>query len=113
MTEEAFQAALRPGHGEFGRPIDVKANFFEIVHSGIQNLHHYHITILPSAALTIKYRRKVWKTFEERERLRGIFKNIKPVHDYHSNLFTIQPLELGEENRRDFQVTLYPILDSF
>ncbi|KAG1144877.1 hypothetical protein G6F37_004077 [Rhizopus arrhizus] len=104
MSLQLTELVKRPGAGKGGKPVRVRANFFEVTNIGTSNVHHYDVTIDPPSAPPAVYR-KVWKCFEDSDG-QGILKGIKTVYDGRKNVFSPKPLPLGEENAMQFEVEL-------
>ncbi|KAG1056148.1 hypothetical protein G6F46_003280 [Rhizopus delemar] len=104
MSLQLTELVKRPGAGRAGKPVRVRANFFEVTNFGVNNVHHYDVTIDPPSAPPAVYR-KVWKSFEDLDG-QGILKGIKTVYDGRKNVFSPKPLPLGEENAMQFEVEL-------
>ena len=96
-----FVCPRRPNLGRDGKPIMLKANHFQIsMPRGY--LHHYSISIVPD-----KCPRKVNRDIIETmvNAYSKIFGTRKPVFDGRSNLYTRDPLPIGNEPV-DLEVTL-------
>ncbi|OBZ91340.1 Protein argonaute 1 [Choanephora cucurbitarum] len=104
MSLELTELVKRPGAGKAGRPVRVRANFFEVTSFPTQNIHHYDVTIDPPTAPALLYR-KIWKSFEDVNG-HGILNGIKAVFDGRKNVFSPKPLPLGEEQAKQFEVEL-------
>ncbi|CAB4483319.1 unnamed protein product [Rhizophagus irregularis] len=91
----------RPGLGRLGRPVRVRANFFEVTALPDANIHHYDIDISPEVPPAMN--RKIYKHFEALHSEKDLGK-IKPVYDGRKNLYTAKPLPFGESAA--FDVTL-------
>jgi hypothetical protein len=108
MSLQLTELVKRPGAGRGGKPVRVRANFFEVTNFGVNNVHHYDVTIDPPSAPPAVYR-KVWKCFEDSDG-QGILKGIKTVYDGRKNVFSPKPLPLGEENAMQFEVCFFFII---
>ena len=86
--------------GRLGRPIKVRANFFEIKKLPDANIHHYDVTITPEVPPALN--RKIYKHFEEVNS--EALGKIKPVYDGRKNLYTAKPLPFDGD--ATFDVTL-------
>lgn len=79
--------------GEVGRPIKLRANHFPI---SITNcyLHHYKVDIQPDSCP-----RKVNREIIQRmvHAYNKLFGKLKPVFDGHSNLYSKDPLPIGND----------------
>lgn len=111
MSLQLTDLVKRPGAGKVGKPVRVRANFFEVTSFPTQNIHHYDVTIDPADAPPALYR-KVWKQFEDSNG-QGILTGIKTVFDGRKNVFSPKPLNLGEEHAMQFEVSFSFILFSF
>jgi len=67
----------RPGLGREGRPLKVRANFFEVQSLPQQDLHHYDVTITPDVPPALN--RRIFQQFEDM--YRADLANIKTVFD--------------------------------
>ena len=74
--------------GRLGRPIKVRANFFEIKKLPDTNIHHYDVTITPEVPPALN--RRIYMHFEETNS--EALGRIKPVYDDRKNLYTVKPL---------------------
>ncbi|CAI2189473.1 4647_t:CDS:2 [Funneliformis geosporum] len=91
----------RPGLGCAGRPIKVKANFFEVTYLADTKIHHYDVIITPEVPPTLN--RRIYSQFE------ALFAgDIKPVFDGRRNIFTARPLPFGDTDSFD----IYPPEDA-
>ncbi|KAI8979787.1 hypothetical protein BDF20DRAFT_871692 [Mycotypha africana] len=104
MSFQLTELVQRPGAGRNGRPVNVRANFFEVTSFPTQNIHHYDVTIDPSGTPTKLYR-EIWKSFEATNG-QGTLNGIKAIFDGRKNIFSPKPLPLGEENAKQFDVEL-------
>ncbi|CAB4400131.1 unnamed protein product [Rhizophagus irregularis] len=88
MEKETFQIIKRPGIGNKGEPIKVRANFFEVTKMQKTKIIHYDVTIKPEVPPRLN--RKVFNLFSEKnqEALGGV----RPVFDGRTNMFTHKPL---------------------
>lgn len=102
MSLELTELVKRPGAGKVGKPVRVRANFFEVTSFPTQNIHHYDVTIDPPSAPPAVYR-KVWKCFEDANG-QGILTGIKTIFDGRKNVFSPKVLNLGEEQAMQFEV---------
>ncbi|KAG0956894.1 hypothetical protein G6F60_001859 [Rhizopus arrhizus] len=90
MSLQLTELVKRPGAGRGGKHVRVRAKFFEVTNLGVDNVHHYDVTIdPPSAPLAVN--RKVWKSFEDLDG-QGILKGIKTVYDGRKNVFSPKSL---------------------
>ncbi|KAG1714625.1 Protein argonaute-2 [Nymphon striatum] len=99
--QPGFICPRRPNVGVEGRAILLRANHFQIsVPRGF--IHHYDITIQPD-----KCPRKVNRDIIETMVLAysKIFGNLKPVFDGRKNLYTRDPIPIGND-RVELEVTL-------
>jgi eukaryotic translation initiation factor 2C len=76
----------RPGFGRLGRPIRIRANYFEITNLPGSNIHHYDIDISPEVPPTLN--RKIFQIAE------NSFYGIRAVFDGRRNVYTIRPLDV-------------------
>jgi len=89
-----FICPRRPNLGRDGRPIQLKANHFQIsMPRGF--IHHYLINIQPD-----KCPRKVNRDIIETmvQAYGKIFNNLKPVFDGRNNMYTRDPLPIGNDS---------------
>ena len=89
-----FICPRRPNLGRDGRPIQLKANHFQIsMPRGF--IHHYLINIQPD-----KCPRKVNRDIIETmvHAYGKIFNNLKPVFDGRNNMYTRDPLPIGNDS---------------
>jgi hypothetical protein len=110
MSVNLTELVKRPGAGKVGKPVRVRANFFEVTNFTNGNIHHYDVTLDPPSTPPA-VQRKVWKTFEDTDG-QGILKGIKTVYDGRKNVFSPKPLPLGEDNAMQFEV-IYHLLALF
>ncbi|XP_050315096.1 protein argonaute-2 isoform X3 [Anthonomus grandis grandis] len=96
-----FQCPRRPNLGREGRPIGLKANHFQI---GMPRgfVHHYDVNIQPDKCPR-KVNREIIETMVKS--YTKIFTNLKPVFDGRNNLYTRDPLPIGN-SREELEVTL-------
>ncbi|KAJ3051715.1 hypothetical protein HK097_007259, partial [Rhizophlyctis rosea] len=80
----------RPGMGNSGRQIQVRANFFPITSLPGANIHHYDIQILPDVPPAKN--RKIYQLWEDDALLSGVLGGVRPVFDGRKNLFAARPL---------------------
>ncbi|KAI7907008.1 Piwi domain-containing protein [Cokeromyces recurvatus] len=106
MSLELTELVKRPGAGRAGKPVRVRANFFEVTAFPTQNIHHYDVTFDPAGMPAVLYR-KIWKAFEDTNG-QGILNGIKAVFDGRKNVFSPKPLNLGEEQAKQFEIELEP-----
>ncbi|KAI9272608.1 Piwi domain-containing protein [Sporodiniella umbellata] len=104
MSLQLTELVQRPGAGKSGKPVRVRANYFEVTNFITSNVHHYDVTIDPPSVPPAIYR-KVWKAFEDLDG-QGILKGIKTVYDGRKNVFSPKALPLGEEQAMAFEVEL-------
>ncbi|KAG1056249.1 hypothetical protein G6F43_001845 [Rhizopus delemar] len=104
MSLKLTELVTRPGAGKAGKPVRVRANFFEVASFITSNVFHYDVTIDPPSAPPAVYR-KVWKAFEDSNG-QGILVGIKTIYDGRKNVFSPKALPLGEENAKQFEVNL-------
>ncbi|XP_060520779.1 protein argonaute-2 isoform X2 [Cylas formicarius] len=96
-----FQCPRRPNLGREGRPIGLKANHFQIsMPRGY--VHHYDVNIQPDKCPR-KVNREIIETMVKS--YGKIFGNLKPVFDGRNNLYTRDPLPIGNA-REELEVTL-------
>ncbi|XP_039282440.1 protein argonaute-2 isoform X3 [Nilaparvata lugens] len=96
-----FNCPRRPNLGREGRPIVLRANHFQItMPRGF--VHHYDINIQPDKCPR-KVNREIIETMVTA--YSKIFGNLKPVFDGRSNLYTRDPLPIGND-RMELEVTL-------
>ncbi|XP_021965366.1 protein argonaute-2 isoform X2 [Folsomia candida] len=96
-----FLCPRRPNLGHEGRPIILKANHFQIsMPRGF--IHHYDVSIQPDKCPR-KVNREIIETMVHA--YSKIFGTLKPVFDGRSNLYTRDPLPIGND-RVDLEVTL-------
>ncbi|EIE85427.1 hypothetical protein G6F46_009276 [Rhizopus delemar] len=104
MSLKLTELVTRPGAGKAGKPVRVRANFFEVASFITSNVFHYDVTIDPPSAPPAVYR-KIWKAFEDSNG-QGILVGIKTIYDGRKNVFSPKELHLGEENAKQFEVNL-------
>lgn len=104
MSLQLSELVLRPGPGRSGKPVNVRANFFEITAFGTQNIHHYDVQIDPPDT-PVPILRKVWKAFEDTQG-QGTFINHKVIFDGRKNVFSPKPLDLGEAHAKNYTVNI-------
>ncbi|KAL0086448.1 hypothetical protein J3Q64DRAFT_1740019 [Phycomyces blakesleeanus] len=104
MVQEITTLTLRPSEGKAGRPIKVRANFFEVTSLPNQNIHHYDVRIDPILK-NDKVNRKIWEALEVLE-ADNIFKGIKIIYDGRANAFAPKALPLGPTSLKTFEVNL-------
>lgn len=102
MSLELTELVKRPGAGKIGKPVRVRANFFEVTSFPTQNIHHYDVTIDPPSAPPALYR-KVWQSFEDTNG-QGLLTGIRTIFDGRKNVFSPKPLSLGEEQAMQYEV---------
>lgn len=102
MSLELTELVKRPGAGKVGKPVRVRANFFEVTSFPTQNIHHYDVTIDPPSCPPVLYR-KVWQSFEDTNG-QGLLTGIKTIFDGRKNVFSPKPLSLGEEQAMQYEV---------
>jgi eukaryotic translation initiation factor 2C len=96
----AFTCPRRPNLGHEGRPIILRANHFQIsMPRGY--IHHYEISIQPDKCPR-KVNREIIETMVQC--YSKIFGTLKPVFDGRSNLYTRDPLPIGND-RLDLEVS--------
>ena len=88
-----FSCPRRPNLGREGRPIQLRANHFQIsMPRGF--IHHYQINILPDKCPR-KVNRDIIQTMVQA--YSKIFGTTKPVFDGRSHLYTSNPLPIGND----------------
>ncbi|PAA61921.1 hypothetical protein BOX15_Mlig021460g1 [Macrostomum lignano] len=98
-----FQPPMRPGRGQEGRPIMLRANHFEIrLPKGF--LHHYDVAITPDKCPR-RVNREIIDIMVNSMHHQNLFFNQRPVFDGRKNLYTRDPLPFGTD-RRELEVTL-------
>jgi hypothetical protein len=96
-----FLCPRRPNLGHEGRPIILKANHFQIsMPRGF--IHHYDVSIQPDKCPR-KVNREIIETMVHA--YSKIFGTLKPVFDGRSNLYTRDPLPIGND-RVDLEVCI-------
>lgn len=96
-----FTCPRRPNLGREGRPIVLRANHFQVtMPRGF--VHHYDINIQPDKCPR-KVNREIIETMVQA--YSKIFGVLKPVFDGRNNLYTRDPLPIGNE-RLELEVTL-------
>lgn len=108
MSLQLTELVKRPAVGDTGKPIRVRSNFFVITAFANQSIHHYDVTIEP-AIKNPTLIDKIWQTFKETSS-QGILAAIKVVFDGGKNVFSPEPLDLGEAQNRKFEVYLSKFL---
>ena len=87
----------RPDYGTRGRPIALKANFFKVsLPRG--DIHHYDVAMVPGSCPRKLNRDVVQAMVQEYS---NIFKTEKPVFDGRKNLYSRQPLPIGNDKVSD------------
>lgn len=100
LTPTVFTCPRRPNLGREGRPIVLRANHFQItMPRGF--VHHYEISIQPDKCPR-KVNREIIETMVHA--YSKIFGNLKPVFDGRSNLYTRDPLPIGND-RMELEVS--------
>lgn len=95
-----FNCPRRPNLGREGRPIVLRANHFQIsMPRGF--VHHYDINIQPDKCPR-KVNREIIETMVHA--YSKIFGNLKPVFDGRNNLYTRDPLPIGND-RMELEVS--------
>jgi eukaryotic translation initiation factor 2C len=102
MSVNLTELVKRPGAGSVGKPVRVRAKFFEVTNFTNGNIHHYDVTLDPPSTPPA-VQRKVWKTFEDTDG-QGILQGITTVYDGCKNVLSFKPLPLGEDNAMQFEV---------
>lgn len=88
-----FTCPRRPNLGREGRPIVLRANHFQIsMPRGF--VHHYEVTIQPDKCPR-KVNREIIETMVHA--YSRIFGNLRPVFDGRNNLYTKDPLPIGND----------------
>jgi len=88
-----FSCPRRPNLGREGRPIGLRANHFQIsMPRGF--VHHYDINIQPDKCPR-KVNREIIETMVHA--YSKIFGTLKPVFDGRNNLYTRDPLPIGND----------------
>ncbi|XP_015523554.1 protein argonaute-2 isoform X4 [Neodiprion lecontei] len=101
QTIPVFSCPRRPNIGREGRPISLRANHFQItMPRGF--VHHYDINIQPDKCPR-KVNREIIETMVHA--YSKIFGTLKPVFDGRNNLYTRDPLPIGND-RIELEVTL-------
>ncbi|XP_046427980.1 protein argonaute-2 isoform X3 [Neodiprion fabricii] len=101
QTIPVFSCPRRPNIGREGRPISLRANHFQItMPRGF--VHHYDINIQPDKCPR-KVNREIIETMVQS--YSKIFGTLKPVFDGRNNLYTRDPLPIGND-RIELEVTL-------
>ncbi|XP_050524465.1 protein argonaute-2 isoform X2 [Daktulosphaira vitifoliae] len=96
-----FNCPRRPNLGREGRPIVLRANHFQIsMPRGY--VHHYDINIQPDKCPR-KVNREIIETMVHA--YSKLFGNLRPVFDGRNNLYTRDPLPIGND-RMELEVTL-------
>ncbi|XP_017147364.1 protein argonaute-2 isoform X2 [Drosophila miranda] len=96
-----FTCPRRPNLGREGRPIVLRANHFQVTMPR-GYVHHYDINIQPDKCPR-KVNREIIETMVQA--YSKIFGVLKPVFDGRNNLYTRDPLPIGNE-RLELEVTL-------
>lgn len=88
-----FNCPRRPNLGREGRPIVLRANHFQIsMPRGY--VHHYDINIQPDKCPR-KVNREIIETMVHA--YSKLFGNLRPVFDGRNNLYTRDPLPIGND----------------
>ncbi|KAI8828499.1 Piwi domain-containing protein, partial [Chytridium lagenaria] len=82
----------RPGVGNAGRQIQVRANFFPIMTLPQLPIHHYEVVITPDVPPAKS--RRVYQLWEDEALLSGELGGVRPVFDGKKNVFAARPLPL-------------------
>lgn len=99
-----FSCPRRPNIGREGRPISLRANHFQItMPRGF--VHHYDINIQPDKCPR-KVNREIIETMVHA--YSKIFGTLKPVFDGRNNLYTRDPLPIGND-RIELEVRLWKL----
>ncbi|KAJ3416061.1 eukaryotic translation initiation factor 2C, 2 [Chytridiales sp. JEL 0842] len=106
LTSQALSAPIspysfpqRPGTGNSGRLIQVRANFFPI-HSLPQNpIHHYEVSITPDVPPAKN--RRVYQLWEDEALLSGELGGVRPVFDGRRNVYAARALPLFNNNNNN------------
>ncbi|GES89957.1 piwi domain-containing protein [Rhizophagus clarus] len=83
MEERPLQITRRPGLGNAGRRIRVRANFFEVLSMQETNILHYDVNITP--VVPQRLNRKVFNCFVEQNQ--AALSGTKPVFDGKANMY--------------------------
>ncbi|CAB4404415.1 unnamed protein product [Rhizophagus irregularis] len=95
MEELDFQLVKRPGIGDEGKRIRVRANFFEVTRMQREDFSHYDVTTIPKVPQRLN--RKVFDRFVEQNRY-GALTNARPVFDGRANMFAHKPLRFESDS---------------
>lgn len=99
---DGFTAPPRPGQGNSGKQIVLKANYFKVnIPNG--DLHHYDVDIRPDKCPR-RVNREIIENMVENFR-NQIFQDRRPVFDGRRNMYTAQPLPIDKQ-RVELDVTL-------
>ncbi|CAG8522996.1 5713_t:CDS:10 [Ambispora gerdemannii] len=101
MSQKLTEFVLRPGQGKIGRPVRVRANYFEVTELPVDNIIHYDVTITPDVPPALN--RKIFEKFEEDNFIVGLG-GCRTVYDGRKNIFAPRILPFGET--ATFDVTL-------
>ncbi|CAG8457935.1 8826_t:CDS:2 [Funneliformis mosseae] len=102
MSVKVTDFVKRPGVGREGRPLKVRANFFEVTSLPDSNVHHYDVTITPEVPPSLN--RKIYCEFEALNE--NILATARPVFDGRKNIYSPKPLSFGENDAATFDITL-------
>ncbi|KAJ3129151.1 hypothetical protein HK098_002392 [Nowakowskiella sp. JEL0407] len=94
----------RPGIGNSGRSIQVRANFFPVLSLPGQNIHHYDVSIAPDVPPAKN--RRVYQQWEDAASVSGDLGGLRPVYDGRKNLFSSRALPF-EGDVGQFQVDYF------
>jgi hypothetical protein len=87
------QFVNRPGFGCVGRPIKVRANYFEITDLPFSKIYHYDIIITPEVPPTLN--RKIFQIAD------NSFFGVRTAFDGRRNGFTVRPFPFGDRHTLD------------
>ncbi|CAG8607707.1 12234_t:CDS:10, partial [Ambispora gerdemannii] len=91
----------RPGFGKEGKPVRVRANFFEVTSLPESNVIHYDVSITPEVPPALN--RKVYEQFEIHNRS-GALGGARPVYDGKKNMYSHRPLPFGDAAAFDLEL---------
>lgn len=98
---QVFLAPRRPNHGNDGRPVNLRANHFQVrIPGGV--IQHYEINVSPEKCPR-RVNREIVNTMVRA--YSRIFSQLKPVYDGKKNMYTKEPLPIGKD-KVELEVTL-------
>jgi eukaryotic translation initiation factor 2C len=99
-----MQFPQRPGVGNAGRLIQVRANFFPVQTLPQLPIHHYEVAISPDVPPAKN--RRVYQLWEDEALLSGRLGGVRPVYDGRKNIYAARALPLVAD-AGEFEVDFY------